>query len=289
MSRHGSDDCMLYYNSTCYKGNSCQFRHEPSALTMETTCKFWMRGDCKRFRCIFRHAWMPRKDRSQHKCHLEVMEGRCSRPYCPFRHDTVEPPRISGPSAVPPVAPYTVNPKTGGSRTIMVRRERRNEISLSSPPMANSTFIDGRKENLPKWVTRTINIKKGLTPQKICHQVEANNNKESEVHPPIRTKLHDAAENGNLSAFKSMMQNMLDDSVLDVEDFNPEDGEGQTPFHLAAKHGHLEICRLIIANITDKNPINDDGETPLQLATFHGHLAVMELIKSALSKRIKRG
>ena len=170
----------------------------------------------------------------------------------------------------------------------MVRKERMNEFSLSSPPMANSTLIDGRKENLPKWVTCTIDIKKGLTPKKICHQVEANNNEESEVHPPKRTKLHDAAENGNLSAFKSMMQNMLDDSVLDVEDFNPEDGEGQTPFHLAAKHGHLEICRLIIANITDKNPINDDGETPLQLATFHGHLAVMELIKSALSKRIKR-
>ena len=106
MSRYGSDDCMLYYNSKCYKGNSCQFRHEPSALTMDTTCKFWMRGNCTRFPCIFRHAWMPRKDRSHQKCHLESLKGRCSRPYCPFRHDTVEPPRISGPSAVPPVAPY---------------------------------------------------------------------------------------------------------------------------------------------------------------------------------------
>jgi ankyrin repeat protein len=229
---------------------------------------------------------MPRKDRSLQKCRWESLEGRCSRPYCPFRHDTVEPPQISGPSAVPLVAPYT---KTEGSRKIRVRKERMDEFSLSSPHMANSTFIDGKKENIPKWITCTIDIKKGLTPKKTCHEVEANNNEESEACPPKRTKLHDAAENGNLSVFESIMQTMLDDSVLDVEDFNPEDGEGQTPFHLAAKNGHLEMCRLIIANITDKNPINHDGETPFQLATYHGHMSVMELIKSALSKRIKRG
>jgi len=44
---------------------------------------------------------------------------------------------MSGLSAVPLVAPYTLNPKTEGSRKIMVRKERMNEFSLSSPPMAN--------------------------------------------------------------------------------------------------------------------------------------------------------
>ena len=68
-----------------------------------------------------------------------------------------------------------------------------------------------------------------------------------------------------------------------------KDDEGQTPFHLAAKNGHLEICRLILANIVDKNPVNNDGETPSQLAAYHGHLSVMELIKSELSKKVKNG
>ena len=54
---------------------------------------------------------------------------------------------------------------------------------------------------------------------------------------------------------------------------------------MAAKNGHLEICRLILANVNDKNPVNHDGETPSQLAAYHGHLPVMELIKSALSKK----
>ena len=100
------------------------------------------------------------------------------------------------------------------------------------------------------------------------------------------TNLHEAAENGNLSAFKSIIENMLSADIVNTEDFNPEDGEGQTPFHLAAKNGHGEICRLIMENIEDKNPINYKGETPSQLAALHGHLSVMELIISALRKRV---
>ena len=116
---------------------------------------------------------------------------------------------------------------------------------------------------------------------------EENNNEEPEKSPPIKhTNLHEAAENGNLSAFKSIIENMLSADIVNTEDFNPEDGEGQTPFHLAAKNGHGEICRLIMANIVDKNPVNHNGETPSQLAALHGHLSVMELITSALRKRV---
>ena len=80
------------------------------------------------------------------------------------------------------------------------------------------------------------------------------------------------------------------DNLLSVDPFLQNStevtlNEGQTPLHLAAKNGHLEICRLILANVNDKNPVNHDGETPSQLAAYHGHLPVMELIKSALSKK----
>ena len=110
--------------------------------------------------------------------------------------------------------------------------------------------------------------------------------KENNNGRPKRTKL-EAAESGNLSRFQSIIENLLSAEIVNTDDFNPKDAEGQTPFHLAAKYGHLEICRLILANIVDKNPVNNDGETPSQLAACHGHLSVMELIKSELSKNVK--
>ena len=113
--------------------------------------------------------------------------------------------------------------------------------------------------------------------------------KENDNARPKRTKLHEAAENGNLSRVQSIIENLLSAELVNTDDFNPKDAEGQTPFHLAAKYGHLEICRLILANIVDKNPVNNDGETPSQLAACHGHLSVMELIKSELSTKVKNG
>ena len=39
-----------------------------------------------------------------------------------------------------------------------------------------------------------------------------------------------------------------------IEDKNPPDSIGWTPFHEAAENGRLEVCQLIINNIEDKNP-----------------------------------
>ena len=49
-----------------------------------------------------------------------------------------------------------------------------------------------------------------------------------------------------------------------------------TPLHLAAKKGHLEICRLImehddVEEPDDKNPVNLEGYTPLHYAVQGGH------------------
>ena len=44
-----------------------------------------------------------------------------------------------------------------------------------------------------------------------------------------------------------------------LTDKNPRCGLGFTSFHLAAKEGHLEVCRLFLENIVDKNPVSDNG------------------------------
>ena len=47
---------------------------------------------------------------------------------------------------------------------------------------------------------------------------------------------------------------------------------------MAAKHGHLEICRFIIDNVTEKNPKSEIRITPLHVAATEGHLGICKLI-----------
>ena len=39
-------DCYFYYYSSCAKGSSCPYRHEPTALAQEVVCTFWRQGTC---------------------------------------------------------------------------------------------------------------------------------------------------------------------------------------------------------------------------------------------------
>ena len=48
---------------------------------------------------------------------------------------------------------------------------------------------------------------------------------------------------------------------------NPANENGETPLHLAAKNGHLEICKLILDGLgKTKNPVDKKGRTPLHHA-----------------------
>ena len=63
-----------------------------------------------------------------------------------------------------------------------------------------------------------------------------------------------------------------------IENKNPQDYYGETPFHYAAKYGHLGICEYIIDKIDEKNPHDYKGLTPLHNAAERGHLPVCQLI-----------
>ena len=63
------------------------------------------------------------------------------------------------------------------------------------------------------------------------------------------------------------------------EDINPKNGRpGMTPLHMAAKNGHIEICKIILEKIVDKNPKDNSDWTPLHKAAGNGHVEVCKLI-----------
>lgn len=49
-----------------------------------------------------------------------------------------------------------------------------------------------------------------------------------------------------------------------------------TPLHLAAAHGHLDIVRLLLKNRSDVNFVNEHGNTALHYACFWGYMNVAE-------------
>ena len=63
------------------------------------------------------------------------------------------------------------------------------------------------------------------------------------------------------------------------EDINPKNGRpGTTPLHMAAKNGHIEICKIILDKTVDKNPKDNSDWTPLHKAAGNGHAEVCKLI-----------
>ncbi|XP_015112080.1 zinc finger CCCH domain-containing protein 11A isoform X2 [Diachasma alloeum] len=87
---HKNNDCYFFYYSTCTKGDSCAFRHEPSALGCEVMCSYWQQGNCLNEKCNFRHMEL-KKNRKSIACYWESQRGGCKKPHCPFMHTQPRP------------------------------------------------------------------------------------------------------------------------------------------------------------------------------------------------------
>jgi len=74
--------------------------------------------------------------------------------------------------------------------------------------------------------------------------------------------------------------------LKNIKEFNPSNkSTGVTALHVAAENGHFDICQLIIKNIVDKNPADDNGFTPLHLAAQNGHSEIYGLmVQNAIEK-----
>jgi len=82
------------------------------------------------------------------------------------------------------------------------------------------------------------------------------------------TSLHCAAASG------ASVEGLLESGA----DVNAREAWDETPLHFAARAGHLEACKLLIAKGSDINAANTDGHTALVIAAEHKMSAVCELM-----------
>ena len=54
--------------------------------------------------------------------------------------------------------------------------------------------------------------------------------------------------------------------IANVTDKNPSDARGWTPLHYAAAHGNLKMCHLFLSYVDEQNPVTLNGKTPKDLA-----------------------
>ena len=79
-------------------------------------------------------------------------------------------------------------------------------------------------------------------------------------------------------------QNLIRSSLADK---NPENDNGFTPLHEAAKNGNLNICQLILKNIKEDNPMNKStGVTALHMAAENGHFDICQLIINNIADKV---
>ena len=103
--------------------------------------------------------------------------------------------------------------------------------------------------------------------------------------------LHEAVSRGNFEICKFIIDQ--------VDDKNPANNKGHTPFHIAANYrsndnskyvwghnegkeedirGHFDICQLIFERTGFQNPSDDRQRTPLHYAASHGNLEICKMI-----------
>ena len=81
-----------------------------------------------------------------------------------------------------------------------------------------------------------------------------------------------AAASGRLELFQYMLQKFegLYENICNYSELSP--------LHLAAKNGHLEVCKFIIENVSNIYTRDYTGKTPLHLAAANGNLETCKLL-----------
>ncbi len=90
------------------------------------------------------------------------------------------------------------------------------------------------------------------------------------------TPLHTAVRNG----FRAVAETLLDHKA-DANARNSESNGEQTPLHLAASRGNVDLTGLLLSKGADVNVKDRGGNTPLHSATYSGQTATIKALLDA--------
>ena len=88
----------------------------------------------------------------------------------------------------------------------------------------------------------------------------------------------DALFRATIEGNTDMVKSLLSSPGADV---NATDERGNTPLLEAARYGHEDICRVLIAAGADIKAKDKDGKTALMLAVENNHDDVVRVLKQA--------
>lgn len=101
---------------------------------------------------------------------------------------------------------------------------------------------------------------------------------ENEKLHKINAKLFNAASGGRYHEVTSLIENGLDIFLAEGVQIKSYESEHNTPLHLAALNGHLEIVKFLIKSGANVNARNRKNQTPLHMAVHNAHRLIVEYL-----------
>jgi ankyrin repeat protein len=86
--------------------------------------------------------------------------------------------------------------------------------------------------------------------------------------------IHDLTREGSLPKLRNLLRSH-------PEDINALDASGQSPLHIAATSGYLDVAKYLRRKGAELNTDDDTGQTPLHLAAIHSHEPLVRFLLTA--------
>ena len=131
-------------------------------------------------------------------------------------------------------------------------------------------LIDGPDMGHPELANEYYNQLSNEIFEQFSHSEYKELNRGISKHTHPHTKLHEAAEQGDLSQVQLLLAKGADVNAADTGLF--------TPLHGAVTYGYEDVVRVLIEHGADVNARDTGGYTPLHVAAVRGYTKIAEIL-----------